>query len=153
AGMYETTLAQSLVLAFFLTLVLGLGESLSIQSMTMTIQSLHTIQPTLKMYVKSLGREAITTFLIGLSCSLVVCTIVLLWMGVSFAIPVIGGSILLSLMSAGTLGVSIPFLLHALKLDPKIAAGPLTLALADICTLLFYFTMADAFLGAQARAL
>ncbi|NTU50781.1 MAG: magnesium transporter, partial [Desulfobulbaceae bacterium] len=48
AGMYETTLAQSLVLAFFLTLVLGLGESLSIQSMTMTIQSLHTIQPTLK---------------------------------------------------------------------------------------------------------
>ena len=36
ASIYETTLAESLVLAFFLTLVLGLGESVSIQSMTIT---------------------------------------------------------------------------------------------------------------------
>ncbi len=32
--------------------------------------------------------------------------------------------------------------LHAFKLDPKIAAGPLTLALTDVFTLLFYFTLA-----------
>jgi len=39
-------------------------------------------------------------------------------------------------------GLSVPALLHALKLDPKIAAGPLTLAVADIFTLLFYFNLA-----------
>jgi magnesium transporter len=36
----------------------------------------------------------------------------------------------------------VPTVLHALKLDPKVAAGPLTLALTDICTLLFYFGVA-----------
>ena len=41
------------------------------------------------------------------------------------------------------LGLSIPSLLHALRLDPKIAAGPLTLALADILTLLFYLSIAS----------
>jgi magnesium transporter len=32
--------------------------------------------------------------------------------------------------------------LHALKLDPKIAAGPMTLALADVFTILSYFSLA-----------
>ena len=36
----------------------------------------------------------------------------------------------------------VPTGLHALKLDPKIAAGPVTLAFTDIFTLFFYFGMA-----------
>ena len=36
ASMFEVTLAQSIVLAFFMTLVLGLGESVSMQTMTVT---------------------------------------------------------------------------------------------------------------------
>jgi magnesium transporter len=40
------------------------------------------------------------------------------------------------------LGLSVPPILHWLKLDPKIAAGPLTLALTDILTVLFYFNLA-----------
>ena len=39
-------------------------------------------------------------------------------------------------------GLSVPALLHALKLDPKIAAGPVTVAFTDIFTLLFYFGLA-----------
>src|SRR5438067_12928861 len=40
AGVFEATLAGSLVIAFFLTMVLGLNESVSTQSMTLTIQAL-----------------------------------------------------------------------------------------------------------------
>jgi magnesium transporter len=36
----------------------------------------------------------------------------------------------------------VPALLHALKLDPKIAAGPITLAMTDVLTLLLYFSLA-----------
>jgi magnesium transporter len=35
----------------------------------------------------------------------------------------------------------VPSILHGLRLDPKIAVGPVTLALADIFTLLFYFSL------------
>ncbi|HEY0369839.1 MAG TPA: magnesium transporter, partial [Chthoniobacterales bacterium] len=52
---------------------------------------------------------------------------------------VVGGSIALSLVSACLFGLSVPSLLHWLKLDPKIAAGPVTLAFTDFCALLFYF--------------
>jgi len=55
---------------------------------------------------------------------------------------VIGGSIAISLISACLFGLGVPSLLHRYKLDPKIAAGPITLALADFFALVFYFTSA-----------
>jgi magnesium transporter len=65
ASGYEATLAKSLVLAFFLTLVLGLGESVSIQSMTVTIQALRSMQPTFRWYVRAFRREVFTAIMLG----------------------------------------------------------------------------------------
>lgn len=142
SGAFEATLAQSLVIAFFLTMVLGLNESVSIQSMTVTIQALRTVTPTRRWFFDTLRREAPTALLIGVSCGLVVCAIVWLWRGEARAGAVIGGSIALSLLTAALFGLSVPSFLHHRKLDPKIAAGPITLALADIFALLFYFSAA-----------
>lgn len=145
-GAFELTLAKSVVLAFFLALVLGLGESVSIQSMTLTIQALRFTQPGLKWFLTSFIREGKTALLLGAACGSVVGLIVWLWRGTGLAAIVIGGSILLSLCSACILGLAVPSLLHALRLDPKIAAGPVTLALADVCTTVIYFASATAVL-------
>ena len=147
ASAYELTLAQSLVLAFFLTLVLGLGESVSMQSMTVTIQALRSSRPTLRWYLRTLRREIIAAVLLGGSCGLLVGTIAWLWLGERLAALVIGTSILSSLTAASLLGLSVPSILHALRLDPKIAAGPLTLALTDLLTLFFYLSIGSQLLG------
>jgi magnesium transporter len=143
---FAVTLGQCLVLAFFLTLVLGLGESVSIQSMTVTIQALRAERPSRRWYLRQLRREAQTSVLLGLASGLTVGSIVWVWRGEPVAGAVIGSGILLSLVSACAFGLSVPSLLHALRLDPKIAAGPITLALTDIFTLLFYFSLAAFFL-------
>ncbi|MHB8929459.1 MAG: magnesium transporter [Melioribacteraceae bacterium] len=141
-GMFETTLAESLIIVFFFTLVLGLGESVSIQSMTVTIQALHTSQPSLKWYLKNFLRETQTALLLGLSCAAIVSLVVIAWKGEIAAAFVIGLSVMAVQLIASVWGLSVPALLHKLKLDPKIAAGPITLALTDICTILFYFGLA-----------
>jgi magnesium transporter len=143
ASAFALTLAQSLVIAFFLTLVLGLGESVSMQSMAVTIQALRSTRPTLRWYLKTLRREVATALLLGAACGLLVAAIVWLWLGAGWPAVAIGASILSSLVTACLLGLSIPSVLHALRLDPKIAAGPLTLALADLLTLLFYLSVAS----------
>jgi magnesium transporter len=74
---------------------------------------------------------------------LLVGLVVFLWRSALNEALVIGGGILLSMTGACLFGLSIPALLHALRLDPKIAAGPLTLAVADICTIVFYFGLAS----------
>jgi magnesium transporter len=142
AGAFELTLAKSLVLAFFLTLVLGLGESVSMQAMTVTIQALRATAPTLPWYFRSLRRETLTSGMLGIASGLTVGTIVWIWRGDALAAVTIGAAIVLSIAMACFIGLSIPACLHACKLDPKIAAGPVTLALTDICTLLFYFGLA-----------
>jgi magnesium transporter len=141
AGMFELTLAKSLVLAFFLTLVLALGESVSIQTMTVTIQALRFKRPTLGWYASALWREAGTALLLGVVCGVLVLLIAWLWRGVAMPAVVIGGGIFLSLIAACFWGLSVPSLLHAFKLDPKVSAGPVALALTDICTLVFYFSL------------
>ena len=68
--------------------------------------------------------------------------IAFVWLGASPDVLAIGLSILLAILAACTIGLSVPTIIHALRLDPKIAAGPVTLALADVCTLLIYFSIA-----------
>jgi magnesium transporter len=143
AGAFEATLARSLVVAFFLTMVLGLNESVAAQSMSVTIQMLRSAPVTWAWFTTALRREFITAVLIGVGCGTIVTMIVLLWRHTFEAAFAIGGSIALSLISASLFGLGVPSLLHRFKLDPKIAAGPLTLALADIFALLIYFTTAS----------
>jgi magnesium transporter len=146
ASAYELTLAKSLVLAFFLTLVLALGESVSMQSMTVMIQVLRARPPTLRWFVGAFRREMSTALLLGAACGLTVGLIVWLWSGSGWTAVSIGSSVFLAIGAACLWGLSIPTLLHALRLDPKIAAGPVTLAIADISTILFYFSVAAALL-------
>jgi magnesium transporter len=140
AGFFEATLARSLVIAFFLTMVLGLNESVSAQSMTVTIQTLRSARLTWEWFVTTFRRELVTALLLGLACGLLVAAIVWIWRHDALAAWVIGGSIALSLVTACLFGLGVPSVLHRLKLDPKIAAGPITLALADFFALVFYFT-------------
>lgn len=140
AGFFEATLARSLVLAFFLTMVLGLNESVSAQSMTVTIQTLRSARLTWSWFVTTFRRELVTALLLGLACGSLVAAIVWIWRHDLLAAWVIGGSIALSLVTACLFGLGVPSVLHRLKLDPKIAAGPITLALADFFALVFYFT-------------
>ena len=142
AGAFEATLAHSVVIAFFLTMVLGLNESVSMQSMTLTIQALRTTVLTRRWFVETFRREAASAALLGLGCGIVVSIIVWLWRGEALAAAAIGSSIALSLVTACLFGLSVPSLLHSLKLDPKIAAGPVTLAFTDFFALTFYFGIA-----------
>src|ERR1700674_2778815 len=147
AGAFEATLAGSLVVAFFLTMVLGLNESVSMQSMTLTIQALRVNTLTRRWFLDNLRREIATSLLLGLACGLLVSAIVWTWRRDANGAMVVGASIAVSLVTACLFGFSVPSLLHWLKLDPKIAAGPVTLAVTDFFALAFYFSLAWMVLG------
>lgn len=146
-GFFEATLAESLILAFFLTLVLGLGESVSMQTMAITVHVMHHRTSRSSWYVEVLSRELLRTLLLAMACGLIVGVIAWVWRGDAAASLVIGAGILLSLILAGFIGVSVPSLLHKLRLDLRVASGPVTLALADICTIGAYFSLATFILG------
>jgi magnesium transporter len=141
-GLFEHTLQRALVVTFFLALVLALADAVSIQSMTLAIQTLRSDRPTRAWFFKAAWRELGSGLLLGFGSGLLVFLIAWAWRGTVLPAAVIGMSIAGAGIIAAAVGLSIPSLLHALKLDPKIAAGPITLAIADMLTLLLYLSFA-----------
>jgi magnesium transporter len=142
SGSFEGTLTSRIILAFFLTLVLGLSESVSAQSVTVTVETLRGRTPNRAWFMRAIRKESLSALMLGGACGVVVGITAWLWRGDPAAALVIGGSIAVSMVAACLIGLSVPTVLHRLKLDPKIAAGPVSLALADICTLLIYLNAA-----------
>jgi magnesium transporter len=139
---YQPLLDVLVVLALFIPVVLALAESVSIQSVTLTLQGLRGISTSLIPPGRPLGKEFATAILLGLGCGLCVGGVAGLWQGSLLLATVIVAAITLSMTTACLLGIVLPALLHWLRRDPSIAAGPIVLALTDLVTLVFYFNLA-----------
>lgn len=147
SSLYQELLDVAVVLALFIPVVLALSESVSIQSLTLTLQTLHSGPLDFKFFARALRREIGTAALLGLGCGSTVAIVTLMWKREPLLSAVIGGAIFLSMVTACLLGVILPSTLRALNKDPKIAAGPIVLACADVATLLFYFNLAGRFVS------
>lgn len=139
AAIFRPVLESFLILAMFIPVVLTLSESISMQSMTMTLQFLHGQRMPLSRLLTRLKTEWKAALLLGLTCGLLVGTAATFWGagGVSSA-GVIALSICLSMFFAALLGTVVPVGLHVMKLDPKFAAGPVVLMVDDILTTTLY---------------
>jgi magnesium transporter len=143
--LYEPLLAAFVVLALFIPVVLALAESVSIQSVTLTLQRLHS-HVSGQRFVATLAKEVLTAILLGLTCGTTVAAVSFAWKGQAAVAEAIAVAITLSMVTACALGVILPTMLRAARRDPRIAAGPVVLALADLATLLFYFNLSGMWL-------
>jgi magnesium transporter len=139
-------LEEVLVIAAFIPLVLTLSESVAIQSLTLGLQHMHASTIAWADLRPVLVREWAATPLLGITCAVIVGLAALLWAGSWSAPLAIGGVILVVMVLAATIGVCVPLLLHVVRLDPKVAAGPLVLMLVDTATMLIYLSAATAVL-------
>lgn len=142
AGLFSMTLETVIVLALFIPLVLTLSESISMQSMTLSLPFLHRAEVSMSAVRSRLRIEWQTAALLGVTSGVIVGSISLFWGGGWMTAFVIALSILGSMVASAIAGLSIPLLLHAFKLDPKIAAGPVVLTCADVMTTTTYLGLA-----------
>lgn len=147
AGAFAATLEKRVVLAVFMALVLGLGEAVAAQSLALTVQSLPSVGIRWKWLRGKIAREAVTSLLLGLLAGCAVSVMVALFWHDSRAALSIAASVVFSTLVAGLSGVLVPVLLRIVSWDPRIAAGPITLATADLFTVSCYLVTARIVLG------
>ena len=139
---FEGRLANVAALAMFIPVVLALSESVSIQSVSLTLQYLRGRPPTLRMLVAKIGSEISTGLFLGAASAVCVAVAAFLWLGqAKLALCLLGG-ISAGVLCSASFGVGLPMLLRILKRDPHVASGPMALAAADLVTLLLYFSIA-----------
>jgi magnesium transporter len=142
SSLYREELDRVVALAFFIPVVLNLAESVSSQSVSLALQMLHGQPASWKLLPRRLGSELATGLLLGLTAGVAVGLVELAWLGqVRVALCLLGG-IGGGVASAAILGMGVPFVLRLLRLEPRVAAGPIALAGADIITILLYLNLA-----------
>lgn len=139
--------ATLLLVTPFIPVVLALAESVSIQSVSLALETLHGVRPTWSLYLRRLIREALVGLMLGMACGVLVALAAWLWKndiyaGLSLFLG-IGGSI----TAAAILGMSMPLIVRILRYNPQVASGPIALASADMITLLLYFNLGRWLLG------
>jgi magnesium transporter len=141
-GLFQDVLNEFILLALFIPVVLALAESVSIQSLTLTLQAQHGGRPKWSFVAAALAREFPLGLLLGLACGTLVGLAALLWKGQSLVATCILVAILLSITTATVLGLLVPSAMLAMQRDPKVASGPITLAVTDMLTMVYYLGLA-----------
>lgn len=142
----EEVFSKFLVLAMFVPLVLALSEAISMQSMTQSLQFIRNAKFKFGMAFKKAVREWKLAVLIGVSSSFIVGTVSLFWRDGLVPSLAIATGIVVSVIIAALFGFFLPLILHKIKLDPKVASGPVVLMFADVFTIFFYFWVATSWL-------
>jgi magnesium transporter len=140
-AVFTETLQSAIVLAMFIPLVLTLSESTAVQSVSDGLATMQTPGVRWKLAWRRLKKEWVVSSLVGVSLALAVGLIALLWRSGWHAPGVIAVATGASILLAATIGKLVPTVLHALKLDPKLAAGPVSLAFTDVVTMMVYLSL------------
>lgn len=143
---FEDTILAYVALVFFLPLLIDSGGNAGSQSATLMVRALATGDVVMKDWAGMLGRELIVAVLLGVTMALAVSGLGL-WRGGPEIALVVALSMLLVVTAGSLIGMSLPFLLNRLKLDPATASAPLITSIADATGVLIYFAIATSVLG------
>lgn len=148
AGFFQGVLDRVVAVSLFIPVVLAVAESVSIQSLTLTLQAHHSLSRVrLRRVWQALTHEAPVGLLLGVACAATIATIVGLWRADGPLALCLLTTVTVTVLLASAVGVLVPMTLHALRCDPRIAAGPIVLTATDLATLATYLTLAAAMLG------
>jgi magnesium transporter len=147
SGLFEEELQKIVAIALFIPVVLALAESVSIQSLSLALQALHTQRPTLRSILSKARRELFTGAMLGAASAGIVALVAIAWLrdwrvAACLLVGITGG-----VACASLIGMALPNVLRLLRRDPQVAAGPISLASTDMVTLLVYFSFARWLLG------
>ncbi|MBX3731600.1 MAG: magnesium transporter [Verrucomicrobiae bacterium] len=141
-------LIESVVaLVFFLPLLVDSGGNAGSQAATIIIRAMALGEVTLADYGKVLWRELRVSLGLGVTMAAAVF-VVARWRAGPDVAQVVGISMTCVVALGSLIGMSLPFVLQRMKLDPAAACAPLVTSLADIIGVLTYLGIASALLGA-----
>ena len=147
AGQFEGILQKVIALSLFIPVVLAIAESVSIQTLSLALQAHHGNRFRWSQTLRAFSREIPTGLMLGGGCAALLAIVVLVWQRMAMVALSILLSVTLAVTTAAVLGLLIPTILHAAQRDPKVASGPITLALTDLATLTYYFGIATLLLA------
>ena len=149
-SLFEAQIAQAVVLALFIPLVISSGGNSGSQAATLVIRALALGELTLRDWWRVMYREILAGFALGLILGAIGFLRIALWSALGkaygehwFAVGITVGIALVGVVLWGTLvGSMLPFALQRIGLDPATSSAPFVATLVDVTGLVIYFSVA-----------
>jgi len=153
-GYYENEIANAVVLALFVPLIISSGGNSGSQATTLVIRAMALGEVRLRDWFRVVRREIATGMALGSILGAIGLCRILLWQAIGHVYGehyllvafTVAGS-LIGVVTFGTFaGSLLPFILRKLGLDPASASAPFVATLVDVTGLVIYFTVASVIL-------
>lgn len=143
---FEDIIAANIVLVFFLPLLVGSGGNAGSQSATLMVRALATGDVQLKDWFYLVGREVLVGLCLGGTMAFAVSILGYI-RGDAMVAVVLAISMMGIVLLGCLIGMSLPFILNRLKLDPASASAPLVTSICDATGVVVYLFIASMLLG------
>lgn len=148
-GRYEHEIAQAVVLAMFVPLIISSGGNSGSQATTLIIRAMALGEITMRDWWRIIRRELATGVLLGLilACLGFLRIVVWQWLFQSYGdhYLAVGLTVAIALMGVvtwGTVaGAALPLVIRRLGSDPASASAPFVATLVDVSGLIIYFNV------------
>lgn len=153
---YEDQLAQVIVLALFLPLMISSGGNSGSQASTLVIQAMATGEVKLKDWAVVFRREIISGFSLGIILGVIGFFRIFIWHTIFPSLYgehwiMVGSTVSLSLVGivlwGSLIGSMLPFILRRLGADPATSSAPFVATIVDVTGLIIYLTIASWIFG------
>jgi magnesium transporter len=153
-GHFADEIANAVVLALFMPLIISSGGNSGSQATTLIIRAMALKELRLSDWWRVFLREFVTGLALGLILAVIGLCRILVWpdreklytqhfMLVGFTVA---GSLVGVVLFGSLVGSMLPFLLRRLGLDPASASAPMVATLVDVTGLVIYFELAKTIL-------
>jgi magnesium transporter len=131
-GLFEATLQQVVALAVLMPVVASMGGIAGSQTLTLIVRGLALGQVTNANRKALLDKELRVGGLNGVVWAVVIGVVAFFWFSNPMLGVVIALAILVNIVVAAIAGVSLPVILHKLKIDPALAGSVILTTVTDI---------------------
>jgi magnesium transporter len=144
---YEANIQKSIVVMFFIPVVLAMGGNSGTQAAIVMVRGLSGGEIWLKESSRKLIKEFFVALLNGLSCSIILLLAsYILFDGTTLYLSfLLSMALLIVIIFATMVGSSIPLVLKKFGVDPAIATGPFVTTTNDILGLVIYLAIISIF--------
>ena len=149
-GLFQEILQQIVILAVLMPIVASMGGVAGNQTLILVIRGIAMGKIQRSNARKLLIKESSVALLNGFTWSIVVSVLAVVLFQTTWEIGlIVGAAMLLNIFASAIAGVSIPFLLKKMGIDPALAGGVLMITLTDVLGFVTFLGLATLFLLGQ----
>ena len=143
-GVFDNVLQNTIALAAFIPVIIGMGGNIGTQSSTIIVRGLATGRVGFENSAKILFKEIRVGLILGILYGILLGLFAIFrFLDISPVLGlVVGLSICASMIIAATIGSLVPLILNRFDIDPAVATGPFVTTAIDILGVTLYFLIA-----------